>query len=184
MAGGCFRTEVKKDGSFEISNVLPGSYFVWLMNHDEHCPRAMQAAQEIEVKDTDLENLRLTPVATSEVRGQLRMENGQKVDWGGRRLLLHPATTLPTFGGEFGGERETTDSPSEAGRLIRYENCPAGNYRVMVYSSLAALRDCFVKSINAGGKDVADTGFTVSGGLWSLDIVVSSKGATVEGARC
>jgi hypothetical protein len=41
--------------------------------------------------------------------------------------------------------------------------------------------DWFLKSAAAGGRDVLDSGFTVSGGTTTLDLVASANGATVEG---
>ena len=177
---GASDAEVKKDGSFELHNVLPGSYFVWLIKNT-NTPEVMLAAQTIEVKDSDLENMRLTPVSTSEVRGQLRIENGQKVDWAGASLLLQSSDDPSDLRGEFQGQRETTTAQVKQDGSFDMKTVPAGNYRVRVFSGLAALRDCFVESINAGGKDVADSGFAVGGGTWSLDVVLSSKGAHVEG---
>lgn len=178
---GASDAEVKKDGSFEIHNALPGSYFVWLINRAS-TPEAMFAAQTIEVKDSDLENVRLTPVPTSEVRGQLRMENGQKADWADVSLFLQSSDDPLDSRGEFGGQRETTTAQVKQDGSFDMKTVPADNYRVRVLSGLAAaLRDCFVKSINAGGKDVADSGFTVSGGSWLLDVVLSANGARVDG---
>lgn len=177
---GASDTEVKKDGSFELHNVLPGSYFVWLINRTS-TPEAMFVAQTIEVKDSDLENVRLTPVSTSEVRGQLRMENGQKADWAGVSLLLQSSDDPLDLRGQFGGQRETTTAQVKKDGSFDLKTVPAGNYHVRVFPELAALRDCFMKSVNAGGKDLADSGFTISGGIWSLDVVLSSTGASVDG---
>ena len=125
--------------------------------------------------------MRLTPVPNSEVRGQLRMENGQKIEWASAALVLANDDDSKSGGMRSAGEGETSAQLKQDGSFDM-KTVPPGDYHVWVFSGLAALRDYFVKSINAGGKDVADTGFTVSGGLWSLDVVVSSKGATVEGA--
>jgi hypothetical protein len=38
-----------------------------------------------------------------------------------------------------------------------------------------------VKAVNLGGKDIADSVFTVGGARYSMDIVVSAKGSTLEG---
>ena len=172
--------EVRKDGSFEINKVLPGSYEVWLMTMTSPAPETLQAAQGLEVKGADLENVRLTPAAKSEVRGQLRMENGQKVDWGAVTVVLDSGESDSNYVVQVADEGETSTQAKQDGSFDM-KTIPPGNYRVMLYSGLVALRDCFVKSINAGGKDVANSGFTVSGGLWSLDVVVSAKGATVDG---
>jgi hypothetical protein len=39
-----------------------------------------------------------------------------------------------------------------------------------------------VKSVNLGSKDVSETGFVTGDASYSLDIVVSAKGAMGEGA--
>jgi len=171
--------EVKKDGSFEMHNLVPGSYSV-LLQTGGSTPEVMQASQTIELKDTDLENLWLTPVPNSEVRGQLRMENGQKIDWANVTVLLASDDDSILGGMRFAGEGETSTQLKQDGSFDM-KVVPPGDYHVWVFSGLAALHDSFVKSINAGGKDVVDSGFAVSGGSWFLDVVVSSKGATVEG---
>jgi len=42
--------------------------------------------------------------------------------------------------------------------------------------------DWFLKSVSAGGRDAADSGFSVSGGTTALDLVASANGAVAEGA--
>ena len=61
------------------------------------------------------------------------------------------------------------------------KNVPSGTYRVIVGSSSQTLRDYITKSVNLGGKDVADSGFTVSGATYSLEVMVSAQGATIAG---
>jgi len=41
--------------------------------------------------------------------------------------------------------------------------------------------DWFLKSAAAGGRDVLDSGFTVSGGTTALDLVASANGGMAEG---
>jgi hypothetical protein len=59
---------------------------------------------------------------------------------------------------------------------------PPGKYRVTFNSDTPAARAYYVKSVSLGGQDVTASGFSVSGGTWSLDVVLSSAGATLEGA--
>jgi hypothetical protein len=40
---------------------------------------------------------------------------------------------------------------------------------------------CFVKTVKLGGRDVTDSGFGVAGASYSIDVVVGTNGATVEG---
>jgi hypothetical protein len=60
------------------------------------------------------------------------------------------------------------------------KNVPAGSYQLVVGAHSETLRDYFTKSVILGGKDVADSGFVMNGDLY-LDVVVSAKGATIEG---
>lgn len=62
------------------------------------------------------------------------------------------------------------------------KNVPAGSYHLAARARAQALRDYFVKSVNLGSKHVSDTGFATGDASYSLDIVVSAKGAIVEGA--
>ena len=109
------------------------------------------------------------------------MENGQKIEWASAILVLANDDDSKLGGMRFAGGGETSAQLKQDG-TFDIKNVPPGDYHVMVFSRLAALRDYFVKSVNTGGKDIADSGFTVNGGFWSLDVVVSAKGATVEGA--
>jgi hypothetical protein len=60
---------------------------------------------------------------------------------------------------------------------------PSGNYHVIVTtnSNGEAWRDFIVKEVLLNGKDVGDTGFSLTGGLTSLEIVASAQGSTIEG---
>jgi hypothetical protein len=60
------------------------------------------------------------------------------------------------------------------------KNVPSGNYQVVVGAGSNNLRDYITKSVIVDGRDVADSGFAVSPGML-LDVVVSAKGATIEG---
>jgi hypothetical protein len=59
-------------------------------------------------------------------------------------------------------------------------NVPGGSYQLVIAAQSDDLRDYYTKSVMHGGKDVVDSGFAVSGDV-SLDVVVSAKGAMIEG---
>ncbi len=123
-------TEVKKDGSFELRKVLPGSYEVFLMTTTGDIRQTMQAAQKIEVKEADVENVRLTPVPNSEVRGQLRMENGQKIEWASATLVLANDDDSKSGGMRPAGEGETSAQLKQDGSFDM-KTVPPGDYHVM-----------------------------------------------------
>lgn len=66
---------------------------------------------------------------------------------------------------------------------FKVENVPAGNYHAIVTSNSnsEAWRDYISKEVIVNGKDVGDSGFSTTGGVTSIDIVVSAKGGTITG---
>jgi len=178
--GNQFVVNVKTDGSFEIPKLLPGAYRVMFFNADGSDFHAYQAAQTIEVKDVDLDNVRLSSEADSEVSGRFRTDNGEKLNW--------PLLSFTLDSGEKDAEYDFNwPGPSTRGQfksdgMFDMKKVPPGRYRVVFNSDTPAARAYYVKSVNLGGQDVTASGFSVSGGTWSLDVVLSSDGATLEGA--
>jgi hypothetical protein len=67
-----------------------------------------------------------------------------------------------------------------SGGSFEMKDVPGDTYRLWTPSA-RVLPDYFVKAVTLGGKDIIDSGFTVGGATYSLDVVVSAKGATVDG---
>ncbi len=63
---------------------------------------------------------------------------------------------------------------------FEWKNVSAGHYYVQI-SDASSLPDWFLKSVAAGGREVTDSGFSVSGGTTTLDVLASANGATAEG---
>ena len=72
-----------------------------------------------------------------------------------------------------------TNAPVDRLGNFEWKNVNPGNYIVQVYGG-DGQGSFFLKSVTLGGRDI-ETGFTASGPA-TLDLVVSSKGGTVEGA--
>jgi hypothetical protein len=107
------------------------------------------------------------------------MDKLQKIDWSQLSVFLSSDEE------EVGlavteGNRPTFAQVKNDGSF-QMKNVPSGTYRVIIGSSSQTLRGYFVKSVNLGGKDVADSGFTVSGATYSLDVMLSAPGGTIEG---
>jgi len=168
-------TKIDKDGKFEIRDVLPGSYMLsFQASGDGRFSQPVSTGQTVEVTNTDVNGLKITPIPKGEVRGQFREDSGQKVDWSHTAVLL-----------ESDEDSDGSNSPHfaevKSDGSFALKNVPAGSYHLVVGSGEQTLRDYFVKSVNLGGKDVADTGFTVESASYSVDMMVSAKGATIEG---
>src|SRR6266700_681248 len=162
---------IEADGSFEIQGVLPGSYTARISS--EHLNH-MRASQTIEVRDADIDGIQLTTETSFEMHGRFRMDDGRKMDWRQVQIMIDP------------DDRKQSDGPlmarTQADGSFTVANVQPGNYHVVVTSSSASLRDYIVKEVNVDGKEVGDSGFTVSGGTSFLDIVGSAKGSAIEGA--
>jgi hypothetical protein len=125
-----------------------------------------------------VDGVHIEPVPGGEVRGQFRMDKSQKIDWSQLSVFLSSDEEAGLAFTE--GNRPTVAQVKNDGSF-EMKNVPSGTYRVIVGSGSQTLRDYFTKSVNLGGKDVADSGFTVSGATYSLDVMLSARGGTIEG---
>ncbi len=177
--------DLDKDGAFDIKGVAPGSYSIlvapttvrgFFAVPDAGTPQMMRGDQTVQVTDADVDGLRIAALANGRVRGQLRMDNGQKTDWSQAVMELQADHGTPTGIAATGGAYAEVkgDGSFETVAL-------AGVYHLQFSHMSKVPQDYFVKAVNLGGKNVADSGFTVGGGTYSLDVVVSANGATVEG---
>jgi hypothetical protein len=169
--------KIEKDGSFDIPSVLPGAYTFRVMFEAEALIM-VRLGETIEVSNKDVDNVRLTPLANGHIRGQARMDSATNPDWSQVVVGLELDDE---------GDSDRMFVPSNFGKVtstgsFEMKDVFPGSYHVSIHSSAPQLQDCFLKSVNLGGKDVSDTGFTISGGTYSLDLVLSANGGTLEGS--
>jgi protocatechuate 3,4-dioxygenase beta subunit len=172
--------EMHKDGSFEIRDVSPGAYTIVATVDNVAVP--MMARQALQVAAENVEGLRLAPQTGGSVRGRLRMESSSaaRPDPSQMFLLLRSADgDDDAFSAITIGEGFSTLAHVNADGSFEWKNVPAGHYSVQI-SDASAMPDWFLKSVAAAGA-VADSGFSVSGGATTLDLVASANGAMVEG---
>jgi protocatechuate 3,4-dioxygenase beta subunit len=172
--------EMHKDGSFEIRDVSPGAYTVVATVDNFAVP--MMARQALQVAAENVEGLRLAPQTGGAVRGRLRMESSgaARLDPSQMFLLLRSADgDDDALSAITLGEGFSTLAHVNADGSFEWKNVPAGRYSVQI-SDASAMPDWFLKSVAAAGA-VADSGFSVSGGATTLDLVASANGAMVEG---
>lgn len=173
-------TEMHKDGSFVIRDVSPGSYNVVASVDGAAVP--MMARQSLEVSSSNVDGLRLSPQPGTTVHGHLRVEsNGKHFDADQVYLALEPANgdddELAASGARFSNIAHLAPN----GEFV-WRDVPPGNYYVqMLGNGSGANEDWFVKSVLAGGREVNDSSFNVSGGTVVLDVVASANGAVIEG---
>jgi hypothetical protein len=175
--------EMHKDGSFEIRDVSPGAYTILATVENVAAP--MMARQSLQVTSTNVEGLRLAPQTGGAIRGRLRMEasGNARPDASQMFLLLHSADGDDDALGVFTlGEGFSTVAHVNADGSFEWKDVPPGRYSVQISES-STMSEWFLKSVAAGGRDVADVGFSVGGGTSTLDlrITASGNGAAAEG---
>lgn len=172
--------EMHKDGSFEIRDVSPGAYTILATVDNVAVP--MTARQSLQVT-ANVEGLRLAPQTGGSIHGRLRMETAgtARPDPSRMFLLLRPANSDDDiFGGFILGGGFSEVAHVNADGSFEWKNVPAGRYAVQI-SEASAMPDWFLKFTGAGGRESGDSGFSVSGGATTLDLVASGNGAVAEG---
>ena len=173
--------EMHKDGSFEIRDVSPGAYTILATVENAAAP--MMARQSLQITSTNVEGLRLAPQSGGAIRGRLQMEasGNARPDPSQMFLLLHSADGDDDALGAFTlGEGFSTVAHVSADGSFEWKNVPPGHYYVQI-SENSAMPEWFLKSVAAGGRDVAASGFNLSGGTTTLDLLASANGGAAEG---
>jgi Carboxypeptidase regulatory-like domain len=172
--------EMHKDGSFEIRDVSPGAYTIFATVDNAAAP--MMARQSLQITSANVDGLQLAPQAGGSVRGRLRMEAGSaaRPDPSQMFLLLHSVDGDDDALGSVTVGDGSPVAHVNADGSFEWKNVSAGRYYVQI-SDASSQPDWFLKSVAAGGREAADSGFSVGGGVATLDVVASSNGARAEG---
>ena len=169
-------SEVGPDGQFEVRGVAPGSYVVRASTPTES--QSFTAHQDVSVVAADVDGVKLTPLPSFTLSGHLHIEGSAAGDLTQYSANLRQAE-LPDDPGFFmSQEFFGTNAPADRLGNFEWKNVTPGNYIVQVYGGDG--QGFFLKSVKLGGRDI-ETGFTASGPA-TLDLLVSTKGGTVEGA--
>jgi hypothetical protein len=167
-----FPGEIKKDGTFEISGVVPGTYAVSITSSDGDSLRPVRGTDIVEVRESDVDDLRLAPQPLGEVHGRFRMDDNEPFNW----------TQLNVSLDSDDGDQDSYLSVNVAkDGTFKIESVPAGNYHVVVTAGSNNLRDYFVKEVNVNGADAGDSGFATGPGISMVEIVASARGGTIVG---
>jgi hypothetical protein len=172
--------EMHKDGSFEIRDVSPGAYTIFA-TVDGAVP--MMARQPLQMTSVNVEGLQLAPQAGGLIRGRLRMEAGSaaRPDSSQMFFLLRSADGDDDApGAGIVGEGSPSLAHVNADGSFEWSDVSAGHYYVQI-SDASSIPDWFLKSVTAGGREVVDSGFSVSGGMTTLDVLARANGARAEG---
>ena len=165
------QSEVKKsDGSFEFSNVAPGSYLLVAYWGDDE-GKEFSAQEKVDVGERDVEGVTLSIGAGATIPGRIRWEGKPSLDR--EELIVYLQPTEVAF--QWGGSARV-----EASQQFTLRNVNEGDYRVAM---IGASKDCYVKDIVYGGTHAPDDTISVSkGGGAPLEVTISSRGARIQGA--
>jgi hypothetical protein len=173
--------EMHKDGTFEIRDVAPGAYTIFATVDNVAVP--MMARQALQLTSANVDGIRLAPQAGGSIRGRLRMEvsGAARPDLSQMFLLLHSAEDDDDAIGALPmGLNFPTLAHVDGDGSFEWKNVSPGNYSIQI-SDASSLPNFFLKSVIAGGRDVVESGFSLSGGMTTLDVLASANGAIVDG---
>lgn len=160
----------KQDGSFEFSDVLPGSYVIALRWPDEN--KTYFARRNVEVGNADVEGVSLTIAPGILINGHVTWDGKPALESDELVVYLRPAVSGSSI---LYGEGAKV---SEDG-VFSLKNVWEDTYRLLSYGESP---DCYLKSVRYGTSDALEDGFTVQGASdAALEVTISSRGARVHG---
>ncbi len=167
-----FSGEIRKDGTFEISGLVPGTYHVSITSPDGRSLSPIRGTDIVEVRESDVDDLRLAPEPLGEVHGSVRMDDNEPFNWTQLSVSLD-------------SDDDDYDSPLSVNvakdGTFKIKSVPLGNYHVVLSAGSNNLRDYFVKEVNVNGADVAESGFATGPGISIVEVVASARGGTIVG---
>jgi hypothetical protein len=166
--GDSFTMVKKRDGSFDISEVLPGSYTLasfWFDQGKNYVSRI-----PLDVGNADVEGISLTITAGSTVNGRVIWDGQPALERDDLRVSLRPTDNSPVF---FQGSRVNADGS------FQLLDIGDGSYYA---DSDGESKDCFVKDVEYAGRASLEDGFSVARGSAALlEITISSRGGRIRG---
>jgi len=168
--------EIGPDGQFEIRGVAPGSYVLIVSTGGE--TKSLTARQDIKVVAADIDGVRLIPQPTFTLSGHLHLASGETGNVTQYVANLRLAETSDDGGLFVLQDVFGTNASVDRFGNVEWKDVNPAYYIVQMYGG-GSQDNFFLKSVTLGGRDVA-AGFAASGPL-TLDIIVSTRGATVEG---
>ena len=159
---------VRPNGTFELANVVPGSYDLVLMQGGPNMQRTTRT--QVDVTGADLEDVVLSPGAAVSVQGAVRVDGQTKVNFASLRAML--VSPEPGFFQPNGTVKEDGS--------FTIENASPDRYRLAI---IPLPQGTYVKSIRVSGHDVTRSGLDFSSGAAGrIEVVLGDKPASLEGA--
>jgi hypothetical protein len=156
-----------KDRSFEIPELVPGTYE--LTANKFNAARPDQVFMTVEIIDADLDSVKIVMKPGADLRGRIAMEGNTALP-PTLNITLYPHSEEQTM---WHGARARGDGSFEL------PNVHDGSFAIVVASDC---KECFLKSAKLNGVDLLDKGLQIAGAVGQpLELVYSSRGGTVDG---
>lgn len=158
----------KQDASFEIPEVMPGSYALTAFWFDEG--KIYSTTSSIDVGNADVEGIAVTIAPGMNINGQILWEGKPSLEKDELTVMPMPVDLSIVFQGR---------ARVNQGNFFTLKDIGDGIYNAVVEGQS---KDCYIKDVRYAGSSALEDGFTVvRGAAASLEIVISSHGATVQG---
>jgi hypothetical protein len=160
-----------QDGSYELSAVPSGSYFLIASGSDSS--GRLFGRIPLDVGNSDLENVEIAVSLGNQLSGRVSIDDSESLARI-RSVMLRPLNGNPAIPG----------SPdliaTVVGGAFKFEGVPPGDYlAILVFEGPANL---YVKTMRLGSEDVRN-GFSLGAATGSqLEFVVGTNGGVVQGA--
>ena len=167
------------DGTFEISGVVPGSYFVFADN------RGMTGGVAIQVGDANVDNVAIAVTSGFRLSGRIIVDGRSRT--GGDPNVANLRVTLrrdPDILGMPSAGPSFSPPPAADGSFV-LEGVASGDFRVTLGRpgpSPSLPQDAYIKSMRMGTADVLENGLHLSSQPRDpLEIVIGANGGSITG---
>jgi hypothetical protein len=166
--GETYTTVQKRDGSFDIPDILPGSYTLAGFWSDQS--RHYVSRIPLEVGNANVEGVAVSIAPGTTVSGRVIWDGQPALERDELQISVQPTDNTPFF---FPGSRVSPDG------TFTLMDVGDGAYYATAYGES---KDSYVKEVEYGGRASLEDGFgVVRGSAASLEITMSSRGARVQG---
>jgi Carboxypeptidase regulatory-like domain len=161
---------VKKDGTFAIRNVPPGSYELHGTWRDPESPEPHWFFRSVEVGSEDVENLVINASRGVDIAGHATWDGAQPRDHDAL-LYLEPSNERRFF---------VPPQRVKADGSFQFKGVAEGNYRLVL---LEPNEPFYLKSVRYGSASITDAAFTIDPGSdASFDVVLSTHVGQLSGS--
>jgi len=159
----------KQDGSFEITEVLPGSYVLTALWSDEGKHHTTRVS--VDVGNADVEGIAIMIAPGADINGLIVWDGPPSLEQD--QLSVMPEPLDANFGFLFSARVTPANT-------FVLKDVGDGVYRAKIWGEG---KDCYVKDVQYAGSSALEEGFTVTrAATGTLEITISSHGARVHGS--